>query len=228
MGRVPLGVKLVAAAFVAVLVPAYWGEYGPGNFLWFSNVALVLLAAGLAAESPLLVSAAAVGVLLPEVGWSADLLAGLARGLFADGPGRWRGPFGVAGYLWDSSRPAWVRGLTLYHLALPPGLWWATGRLGYDRRGLGAWSLLAAGVAGLALAATDPAANVDRLHGFGRSPQASLPRWAFLLAWAAVMWGGFWVPTHLLLRWGRPAAGAGGAGKRARMRTAASREIGVK
>ena len=206
MRRVPLGVKLVVIAFAAVLVPAYWAEYGPGNFLWFSNLALLLFAAGLAAESPLLVSAAAVGVLLPEIGWSADLLAGLARGLFAEGPGRWRGPWGVTGYLWDAARPAWVRGLTLYHLALPPGLWWATGRLRYDRRGLAAWSLVAAAAAVVALLVTEPSANVDRLYGFGRAPQEGWSRGAYLAVWAGVMWGGFWVPTHLLLRWGRPDA----------------------
>ena len=204
MRRVPLGVKLVVCAFAAVLAAAYWREYGPGNFLWFSNVALGLLAAGLAVESPLLVSAAAVGVLLPEIGWSADLLAGLARGAVVDGPLRWRGPWGVTGYLWDAARPGWVRGLTLYHLALPPGLWWATGRLGYDRRGLWAWSAVAVVVAVVALCVTEPAANVDRLYGFGRGPQEAWPRGVFMAAWAGVMWGGFWGPTHVLLRWGRP------------------------
>jgi len=33
-GRIPPGVKLAFTAFMAVLVPTYWHEYGPTNFLY--------------------------------------------------------------------------------------------------------------------------------------------------------------------------------------------------
>ena len=41
-GRIPLVVKLLYTAFVCVLVPIYWHLYGPTNFLYFCDVALLL------------------------------------------------------------------------------------------------------------------------------------------------------------------------------------------
>ena len=40
--RLPLWFKLIYTAFVAVLVPTYWYHYGPGNFLYFCDLALLL------------------------------------------------------------------------------------------------------------------------------------------------------------------------------------------
>ena len=45
-GRVPLWAKLAYTAFVAVLVPYYWAAYGPTNFLYYCDLALLM---GLAA-----------------------------------------------------------------------------------------------------------------------------------------------------------------------------------
>src|SRR5260370_33967266 len=59
---IPLLLKLVVTMFVAVLVPIYWRYYGPGNFLWFSDLALFLTLAALWLESPLLASTQAVSV----------------------------------------------------------------------------------------------------------------------------------------------------------------------
>jgi hypothetical protein len=40
--RLPLWLKLAYSAFMAVLVPVYWYYYGPTNFLYFCDVALIL------------------------------------------------------------------------------------------------------------------------------------------------------------------------------------------
>jgi hypothetical protein len=40
--RVPTGLKLAYTAYMAVLVPVYWHYYGPTNFLYFCDVALIL------------------------------------------------------------------------------------------------------------------------------------------------------------------------------------------
>jgi hypothetical protein len=40
--RLPLWTKLAYTAFVAVLVPHYWQAYGPTNFLYFCDIALLL------------------------------------------------------------------------------------------------------------------------------------------------------------------------------------------
>lgn len=45
--RLPLWLKLADTAFMAVLVPVYWTQYGPTNFLYFCDVALFLALVGL-------------------------------------------------------------------------------------------------------------------------------------------------------------------------------------
>jgi len=34
-GRIPLWVKILYTGFMCVLVPYYWHDYGPTNFLYF-------------------------------------------------------------------------------------------------------------------------------------------------------------------------------------------------
>ena len=60
--RVPLWLKLAYTAFMAVLVPVYWHYYGPTNFLYFCDLALLITLVGIWIESPLLVSMCAVGI----------------------------------------------------------------------------------------------------------------------------------------------------------------------
>ena len=67
--RIPLWLKLAYTAFMAVLVPVYWHYYGPTNFLYFCDVALILTLVGIWIESPLLISMCAVGILVPQVVW---------------------------------------------------------------------------------------------------------------------------------------------------------------
>jgi len=49
---VPFAVKTGYTAFMAVLVPVYWTHYGPTNFLYFCDLALILTLVGVWAESP--------------------------------------------------------------------------------------------------------------------------------------------------------------------------------
>ncbi len=76
--RVPLWLKLAYTAFMAVLVPVYWHYYGPTNFLYFCDLALLITLVGIWIESPLLVSMCAVGILAPQALWVADFLSTLA------------------------------------------------------------------------------------------------------------------------------------------------------
>jgi hypothetical protein len=59
---IPLGLKVVYTIFVCALVPIYWREYGPANFLWFSDIALLALVPALWLENALLVSMLAISV----------------------------------------------------------------------------------------------------------------------------------------------------------------------
>jgi len=69
---IPLGLKIVYTIFVCALVPIYWREYGPANFLWFSDIALLALVPALWLENALLVSMLAISVVFFEACSSAD------------------------------------------------------------------------------------------------------------------------------------------------------------
>src|SRR5579859_4697421 len=160
------GAKLAGAAFVTILVPIYWHTYGPTNFLWFCDAALILTVAGMWLESRLIISACAVGILIPQllwlVGFGGDLL-----GIHL---------LGLTSYMFDSRLPLFIRGLSLFHGWLPILLVWLLFKLGYDRRALSAWTPLAAGLllAGYLLAlpaGAHPAnpnipININYLYGF--------------------------------------------------------------
>jgi hypothetical protein len=75
--RVPLWLKLAYTAFMAVLVPVYLRNYGPTNFLYFCDVALIITLVGIWIESPLLVSMCAVGIIASQTLWVIDFLSNL-------------------------------------------------------------------------------------------------------------------------------------------------------
>ena len=67
--RLPLWLKLAYSAFLAVLVPYYLKAYGPTNFLYFCDVALLMALVALWTESSMWASIPAVGILLPQSLW---------------------------------------------------------------------------------------------------------------------------------------------------------------
>src|ERR1700720_1746072 len=75
--RVPLWLKLAYTGFMAVLVPVYWFNYGPTNFLYFCDASLFLALASVWTETALPVSMAAVGLIVPQFFWCLDFLCGL-------------------------------------------------------------------------------------------------------------------------------------------------------
>ena len=130
--RLPLVLKLLYSAFVAVLVPVYWHYYGPTNFLYFCDVALLLTLVGLWIESPLVISMCAVGIMLPQSIWVADFAAHFF-GISITG---------ITDYMFKDTS-LFLRGLSLFHGWLPFLLVYAAWKLGYDRRAFAAWTGLA-------------------------------------------------------------------------------------
>src|SRR5207237_9362777 len=84
-GEIPLWIKVAYTLMVAVIVPVYLAYYGPANFLWFSDVALVVTGVALWLENPLLVSMMTVGVLLPELLWTVTVFTRLRTDLRVSG-----------------------------------------------------------------------------------------------------------------------------------------------
>jgi hypothetical protein len=126
VNRLPLWLKLAYTAFMAVLVPVYWGSYGPTNFLYFCDVALIITLVGIWIESPLLISMCAVGILAPQALWVIDFLAHLVGIPIT----------GLTDYMFQSDHSLFLRSLSLFHGWLPFLLAALVWKLGYDRRAL--------------------------------------------------------------------------------------------
>lgn len=202
---VPLWLKLALTAFVAVLVPVYWVHYGPANFLYFCDMALLLTLAGLWLEKPLLVSMPAVGILMPQALWLADLGATLAGYKLV----------GLTDYMVDASLPLYLRGLSLFHGWLPILLVWGVWRLGYDKRALAGWTAIAWAsmlvswffIPGPSPETANIAANVNYVYGpSATAPQTWMPGWAWLMLLMAALPALMFAPVHFLLaRFCKPA-----------------------
>lgn len=199
--RIPLWLKIAYTVFVAVLVPYYLRQYGPLNFLWFCDVALLMTLAALWLESPLLASMSAVGIALPQILWAVDFVVRLLTGQHI---------VDLTEYMFDADKPLFVRGLSLFHGWLPFLLLWMVWRLGYERRAL-AWQIAVCWLDLLLcyLLVGDPsgpAGNVNKVFG----PSDSAPAAQANPGWVAVLMvaypGCLYVPTHFLLRWLMPPA----------------------
>ncbi|MFA9479464.1 hypothetical protein ACERK3_14340 [Phycisphaerales bacterium AB-hyl4] len=183
-----------------LLVPVYAVVHGWANFLWFSNVALLVTFVAVWVESRRLVSMMAVGVLLPEAAWNVDFLLGLVAG--------WQ-PLELTAYMFDEDLSAMVRSLSLFHVALPVLLVWLVWRLGYDVRAW-RWQVgLGWGVLLLTYLISEPTANINWVFGPGEEPQQWMPAAAWLGVMLVIYPLVIVLPTHALLRWLFGGAGAG-------------------
>jgi hypothetical protein len=201
-GYIPLWIKLIYTAFVAVLVPLYWTTYGPWNFLYFCDIALLATAVAIWIESPLLVSMQAVAILAPQMLWVADLLVRVVAGVEITG---------VTAYMLDAGIPLYLRSLSLFHGWLPFFLLWLLSRLGYDRRALAIQSATAIVVLLISYllapapppSASDPnrAVNINYVYGFtDKHPQTLMAPWLWVASVMALNIVVFYIPTHFVLR----------------------------
>jgi hypothetical protein len=187
---IPISLKIAYTLFVCLLVPIYWRQYGLVNFLWFSDIALLVLVPALWLESPLLISMMALAVVLPELVWNVDYFFRLATGVSL---------IGLTSYMFDATIPPFIRGLSLFHVALPVVLIWMLSRLGYDGRALLWQTLVAAAVLPLSYFLSNPRENVNWVYGLGEKPQTKVPAPLFVLFLMLLFPIGVYLPTHLLL-----------------------------
>ncbi|MFP4516402.1 MAG: hypothetical protein ACLFNV_06390 [Desulfovibrionales bacterium] len=168
----------------------YWLGFGPVNFLWFSDIALVMTCLALWRENSFLASMAAAGTLLPEVVWSLDFLLHLSFGERVTG---------AAAYMFDPALPLHLRILSGFHLLLPPVLLWTLHRLGYDQRGWKAQTLLAWIILPISYLASDQEHNVNWVYGPGVT-QEILPEPLYVILLMIALPVLIILPTHGLLR----------------------------
>lgn len=189
-GKIPLWVKVSYTLFVLVLVPIYWREYPPDNFLWFSHLALLITVPALWLESSLLASMMAVGVFLPEVAWTIDFLARLIAGVDL---------IGLTRYMLEPDRSLLIRGLALFHVALPFILLWMVSRLGYDPRAWLAQTLFGWTILIVTYLFTDPDRRINWVFGPGGEIQTWMPPRLYLFLLMIFFLLFIYWPTHSVL-----------------------------
>lgn len=186
---IPPWLQWAALVWALIWFPTYWRTWGASNFLQLCDVAVILTCVGIWTNSGLLISSQAVSALLVDVGWALD--AGWR--LFTH-----HHLLGGTEYLFDASKPLWIRLLSLYHLALPVLLLWLVYRLGYDRR---SWALQSAISLPVFIASrfTIPEKNMNFAFAepffrrqWGPGPVHVVVIWLFMVFVA-------YLPTHLFL-----------------------------
>jgi hypothetical protein len=200
-GTVPTWLKWAYTAFLLVLVPVYWVNYGPTNFLYFCDVALFLALAAVWTGKPIYASMAAVGILVPQLLWCLDF----GTELFGVNL------VGMTSYMFDEKLPLFLRGLSLFHGWLPFLLLFLVIRLGYDRRGFVAWTITAIVLcliaffflppAGSVLANPKAPMNINYVFGFDdKQAQTWMPSGVYLAVWIAALTSLSYLPAHLFLK----------------------------
>jgi hypothetical protein len=128
--RIPLVLKYAYTAFMAVLVPVYLYYYGPTNFLYVCDFALILTLIGIWSERTLLISMPLVGIGALQMLWVVDYMFNLA-GISLTG---------LTDYMFEQHRSLFLRGLSLFHGWLPFLLIFLVKCVGYDKRALASWT----------------------------------------------------------------------------------------
>jgi hypothetical protein len=182
----PLWATLPMTIFVAVLVPVYWHAHGPGNFLWFSDIALFAVLIALWTGNRLVYSMMAVGVLPFEVLWLVDFVLG--------------GPLGVADYMFDPEEELHLRLFSGFHFLIPPMIVWMLFRQGYDRRAWWAQTLLVWIVLPATWMLTSPEDNINFVHGLGDDRETFVPPLVYLGLYMALLPLVVILPLHKLMK----------------------------
>ncbi|HEX2475315.1 MAG TPA: hypothetical protein VHK01_11240 [Lacipirellulaceae bacterium] len=177
-----------------MLVPVYWIKYGPQNFLWFCDIALLASVVALWARSSLIASTQALSVLLFDALWSIDFLGSLFVG---------QSILGLSTFMFDATYPIQLRFLSLFHLWLPWLLLWMVFRFGYDGRALAVQTIVCWVVLLVSYLVSTAEENINWVFQLGER-DLSLPPTTYLVLLMIAIPICFYLPAHaLLLRYAR-------------------------
>ncbi len=190
----PLWLALTWTVVTIGILALYWFRYGPANYLWFSDIALIGTVPTLWLESSLLASTMLVGILLPELLWNVSLFCRLLFGVRITG---------IIDYMLEPERPLHLKLVSLFHIPMPLILVWLVWTLGYDPRALPAMTAISSIVLPLTWAITDPRRNINWVHGPGGEGirQSALHPLAYLAVLMIGLPVCVYIPTHFLLRY---------------------------
>jgi hypothetical protein len=118
---------------------------------------------------------------------------------------------GMTSYMFDETKPLFLRGLSLFHGRLPFLLLFLIFKLGYDRRALKGWTALASSLclvaffflpkAGATLADPNLPRNVNYVFGMDDAQsQTWMSAELYLVTWMALLIILVYLPTHFLLK----------------------------
>jgi hypothetical protein len=197
---VPAWCKWGFTSFMVVLLPVYWVNYGPTDFLFFCQVALLLTLITVWTNNSLLISMAAVGVLIPQFLWVLDFGTELTGHQLT----------GMTHYMFDGRKTPFLRCLSLFHGWLPFLLLFLVKRLRYDRRALVVWTMLAWALClGCFFFMPEPDAtlpnpktprNINYVFGLNRlQAQHWMAPGLYLAVWMLFLLVAFHLPAHLVL-----------------------------
>ncbi len=195
----PLPIRLGLSVFLAFHLYLNIPFYGPLNYLWFCDLALLMTFAAVWTGNRLLLSMTAVSFIGPAALWMIDVSHKLITGH------DW---LGWTDYMEDTRLPLAIRLMSTFHVWLPALLLYCIRRVGYDARALWAQTLLAIGVLILCRTIVPPPpahsiheiVNVNAVYGTSdTAPQTRLPVPLYLLKLVVKSWVAFYLPAHLLL-----------------------------
>jgi hypothetical protein len=188
----PLWLKLAFTLIVCVILVINWRTYSPRNFLWFSDIALVVAVPALWLENGLLASMMALSIVALDVAWNVDFFGGLMTD---------RRLLGIGNYMFDEKIPWPVRLVSLFHIWFPALLLWMVYRLGYDERALLAQTALAWVVLPISYwVVTEDTENINWVRGPRGQPQKWMPGWLYLVLLMMALPLFIYLPTHLILK----------------------------
>ncbi|GMU19149.1 MAG: hypothetical protein AMXMBFR12_03410 [Candidatus Babeliales bacterium] len=145
-------IKYLLIIFTLILIPVYWRNYGPLNFLWISDIGLFLTVLGLLFRESLLVSMAIVGAMVTELVWCVDYFGELFFGINI---------IDLSDYMFDANYSFGLRGLSLFHVAMPIIWFLYLIDYGYERRAFWYMTLLYWIMILITYLFTQPVANVN-------------------------------------------------------------------
>jgi len=185
--------RLVITAFLVVLLFTYWQARGPGNFLWFSDIGMILVVIAAWSRQAILNSMSAVGLLFFEMVWNLDFFVRFLSGFHILG-------MGATAYMFSESIPLYIRGLSLaLHILLPVSILYLLSMLGYDRRAILYQSILVWLVLIYCYFFSDPERNINWVFGIGKQQELVHPLLYLAIEMAAIPLFFIW-PTHWLLQ----------------------------